>query len=324
MRRREFIGVLGGASAWPVVAQGQQTKMPVIGYLSAGSPEPTANLLSAFHKGLSESGYVVNQNVVIEYRWAHTDHQRLAELAADLVRRGVAVIAVSASTPAALAAKAATATIPIVFASGVDPVEAGLVDSINRPGHNVTGVSYMQSELGEKRLDLLRELLPKAARFAVLINPANPSETTKRALASAMARGWQVEILAVSTNRDIDAAFSRIVQNPPDAVLISADPLFFARRVQIVTWAVRHAMPTIFANREYPEIGGLMSYGPKLTDQIRQLGVYAGRILKGEKPADLPVVLPTTFEFVINLQTAKIFGLTVPPTRLARADEVIE
>ena len=326
MKRREFVTALGVAATWPFVARAQQPVMPVIGSLSAGSPEQYAHLLSAFRKGLSEAGYIEGQNVAIEYRWAHTDDGRLPELAADLVRRRVAVIATPGSTPAALAAKAATTTIPIVFGIGTDPVQVGLVNSLNRPGGNATGVSYTQAETTAKRLGLLHELLPKAARFALLANPSNPSTepVTKDAEAGAVAIGGQIEVLTATTSQDIDAIFARLAKSPADALLVNSDPLFFTRRVQLITLAARYALPTMFSNRDYVEIGGLMSYGPKLTDQFRQVGIYVGRILKGEKPADLPVMRPTGFEFVINLQTAKIFGLTVPPNLLARADEVIE
>jgi putative ABC transport system substrate-binding protein len=327
MKRREFITLVGGvAAAWPLAARAQQPAMPIVGYLFAGSPEQTTHLLSAFRKGLSEAGYIEGQNVAIEYRWAHTDNSQLPELAADLVRRRVTVIVTPASTPAALAAKAATTTIPIVFGIGTDPVQVGLVDSFNRPGGNVTGVSYVQTEASAKRLGLLHELLPKAVRFAVLANPSNTGSkrANEEAQAGAVAIGGQIEVLAATTNHDIDTVFARLAQNPPDALLVSADPLFFTRRVQLVTLAARHALPTMYPNREYVEIGGLMSFGPKLPDQIRQVGIYVGRILKGEKPANLPVMRPTGFELVINLQTAKVFGLAVPPTLLARADEVIE
>ena len=326
MRRGEFIAALGLAATRPFAAHAQQPVMPVIGHLSAGSPEQYAHLLSAFRKGLSEAGYIEGQNVVIEYRSAHTDDSRLPELAADLVRRRVAVIATPGSTPAALAAKAATTTIPIVFGIGTDPVQVGLVNSLNRPGGNATGVSYSQAETTAKRLGLLHELLPKAARFALLANPSNPSTepVTKDAEAGAVAIGGQIEVLTATTSQDIDAIFARLAKSPADALLVNSDPLFFTRRVQLITLAARHALPTMFSNRDYVEIGGLMSYGPKLTDQFRQVGIYVGRILKGEKPADLPVMRPTGFEFVINLQTAKIIGLTVPPNLLARADEVIE
>jgi putative ABC transport system substrate-binding protein len=321
MKRREFITALGVAATWPFAAHAQQPVMPVIGYLSAGSPEQYAHLLSAFRKGLSEAGYIEGQNVAIEYRSAHTDDSRLPELAADLVRRRVAVIATPGSTPAALAAKAATTTIPIVFGIGPDPVQVGLVDSLNRPGGNITGVSYLQKELTVKRLGLLHELLPNAARFAVLVNPGNPSTelVTKDAKAGALTIGAQIEVLPAASNHDIDAIFARLAQNPADALLVNADPLFFTRRVQLVTLAVRHSLPTMYPNREYVEVGGLVSYGPNLTDQFRQVGVYVGRILKGDKPANLPVVQPTGLELVINLETAKVFGLPVPPTLLARA-----
>jgi putative tryptophan/tyrosine transport system substrate-binding protein len=326
MRRREFIATLGVAATWPFAAWTRQSAMPVIGYLFAGSPEQTTHLLAAFRKGLSEAGYVEGQNVAIEYRWGHTDDSQLPGLAAVLVRRRVTVIAAPGSTPAALAAKAATITIPIVFGIGTDPVQVGLVDSLNRPGGNVTGVSYLQKELTVKRLGLLHELLPRAAQFAVLANPSNPSTepVTKEANAGAAAIGGQIEVLTATTNRDIDAVFARLAQNPADALLVNADPLFFTRRVQLVTLAARHALPTMYPNREYVEIGGLVSYGPKLADQFRQVGVYVGRIIEGKKPEDLPVVQPTGMEFVVNLQTADVFGLAVPPTLLARADEVIE
>jgi putative tryptophan/tyrosine transport system substrate-binding protein len=323
LKRRGFFALLGGAATWPLAASAQQAAMPVIGFLFGGSPETSANFVVAFRKGLGEAGYVEGQNVAIEYLWTHNENDRLPELAADLVRRRVTVIVTPNFIAAALAAKAATATIPIVFGGGFDPVQAGLVASLNQPGGNLTGVSFMSVETGGKRLGLLHELLPGAARFAMLVNPTNPNAepniTEARAATSVIGR--QIEVLTASTNRDIDTAFASL---RADALLVSPEPLFTTRRVQLVTLAARHAVPTMYYIREFAEIGGLMSYGPNLADQYRQVGVYTGRILKGEKPADLPILRPTTFEFVINLQTAKTLGLEVPPTLLARADEVIE
>jgi putative ABC transport system substrate-binding protein len=324
MRRREFITLIGGAAAWPLAARAQQAAIPVIGFFNHGAPEPSAHLVAAFRKGLSESGYVDGQNVAIEYRWGHNDNNRLPELAADLVRRRVSVIA---STSASLAAKAATATIPIVFGIGGDPVQAGLVASFNRPGGNVTGVSVMNWELGAKRLGLLRELRPAAARFAVLVNPdiavvVEPFVNDVQAAAAAIGR--EVDVLSARTVRDIDTAFMSLLQKRADALLVSPDQLFNNRRVQLVGLSLRHAVPAIYPWREAVEIGGLMSYGPSFPDQYRQVGIYAGRVLKGEKPGDLPVVRASKFELVINLQTAKTIGLDVPATLLASADEVIE
>jgi putative ABC transport system substrate-binding protein len=325
MNRRDFITLLGGAAPWPLAAHAQQSAMPVIGYLDGGSPETSANVVAAIRKGLSETGYVEGRDVVIEYRWAEANYDRLPVLASDLARRQVAVI-VAMGTPSAFAAKAATTTIPIVFGGGVDPVQAGLVASLSQPGGNVTGVTSMNAEIEAKRLGLLHELLPRATRFAVLVNPNNPlaEGDIKNAQASAVAIGRQIEILTATTNREIDAAFASLVQKRADALLIGPDVFFTNRRVQLATLAVRHAVPAIYAFREFAEAGGLMSYGTSGTDRDRQVGVYTGRILKGEKPENLPVLRPTKFEFVINLQTARMLGLEVPPTLLARADEVIE
>jgi putative tryptophan/tyrosine transport system substrate-binding protein len=323
MRRREFITLLGGAAAWPLAARAQQPKVPVIGYLYAGSAEPTAYLLAAFRKGLSETGYVEGQNVAVEYRFAQNDNDRLPELAADLLRRQVTLIVTPGSTPAAIVAKAATATIPVIFGIGNDPVQSGLVASLNQPGGNVTGVSSMNVQLGAKRLGLLHELLPGSARFAVLVNPNNPIGTGD-VQAAASAIGRRIEVLPASTNRDIDIAFASLVQKRIDALLVIPDALFTIRRLQLVGLTLRHAVPAIFPNREDASAGGLMSYGSSFTDLFRQTGIYAGRILKGEKPADVPVLRASKFEFVINLQTARTLGLEVPPTLLARADEVIE
>jgi putative ABC transport system substrate-binding protein len=286
-----------------------------------------ADLVAAFRKGFSEAGYIEGQNVAIEYRWAEGHNERLPALAAELVRRQVAVIVTPVSTAATLAAKAATATIPIVFVIGADPVKIGLVHSLNRPGGNATGISDVGVELGAKRLGLLHDLLPAAGRFSVLVNPDNPFITEPfvtelRTAASAV--GQQIEVITASTNSDIDTAFATLVKQRADAFLISPEALFVTRRVQLVTLAARHALPALYHRREFVEAGGLMSYGSDLADQYRQTGVYAGRILKGAKPADLPVVQSTKFEFVINLGTARALGLDVPPMLLARTDEVIE
>ncbi len=327
MRRREFITLLGGtAVTWPLAARAQQAIIPVVGYLSQGAPEASAYLVAAFRKGLSEGGYDEGKNVAIEYRWAHNNSARLPELATDLVSHRVAVIAAVAGTSAALAAKAATTTVPIVFTTGSDPVQIGLVASLNRPGGNVTGINAMQVEAQEKRLALLHELLPAATRFAVLVNPNNQMTdslvTNTRGAAASI--GQQVEVLAATTSRDIDTAFASLAPRPVSVLLVSPDPLFDTRRAQLVTLAARHAMPTIYPFREYVEAGGLMSYGTSFTDIARLAGMYTARVLKGEKPADLPVLRATKFEFVINLQTARLLGLTIPPMLLARADEVIE
>jgi putative ABC transport system substrate-binding protein len=327
MRRREFITLLGGAAAtWPLTARAQRPAMPVIGYLSLNAPEASASIVSAFRKGLSEAGFVEGRNVEIEFRWAHNNRDRLPELAADLVRRRVAVIVTGGvSTP--LAAKAATTTIPIVFfGTALDPVQAGLVASLNRPGGNVTGFSSMVVDIMAKQLGLLRELLPGAARFAVLVNPnsANHEVVIRDAQSAAQAMGRPIDILRAGTNREIDAAFASFVQLRAGALLVAPDTLFSVRRAQILTLAARHAVAVIYNSRDFAEAGGLMSYGPNNAEQNRQVGLYTARILKGEKPADLPVMRPTKFEFVINLQTARIFGIELPPTLLAIADEVIE
>jgi len=326
VRRREFITLLGGAAACPLAARAQQAAMPTVGYLYVASPEAHAGRVAAFRKGLSETGYVEGRDVAIEYRWAHNEPARLPGLVADLVNRPVTIIA-AGDLPSALAAKAASTTIPIVFETAADPVQAGLVASLNRPEANVTGVTNTGGELGAKRLGLLRELLPGAARFAVLVNPNNPllaEAWIKDTQPAAAAIGIQLEILRASTHREIDAAFTSIPQKRVDALVVMPDNLFSTRRVQFATQAARHAVPAIYSNREYAEVGGLMSYGTNILDAYRQAGVYVGRILKGEKPANMPVLQPTKFEFVINLQTARTLGLTVPSTLLALADEVIE
>jgi putative ABC transport system substrate-binding protein len=326
IKRRDFITLLGGATAWPRAARAQQAALPVVGYLHPAVPEGSAQTLAAFRKGLSETGFVEGQNVHIEYRWGHNNNDRLPELAADLARHRVAVIAMPSSAPAALAAKAATATIPIVFSTGADPVELGLVASLNRPGGNITGVITMNLELGAKRLGLLQEFLPLAKRFVVLVNPTSRATEpfTKDVEAAAVAIGGQIEVLPASSSREIDAALTSFGQRRADALLVAPDVLFTSRRVQFATLAARYVVPAMYSDRRFVEAGGLMSYGTNLGDISRQTGVYAGRILKGDNPADLPVIRASTFELVINLQTAKVLGLEIPPMLLARADEVIE
>jgi putative ABC transport system substrate-binding protein len=325
--RREFITLLGGAvAAWPLQSGAQQAAMPVIGLLHPGWPEANAKYLAGFRQGLGESGYVEGRNVAIEYRWGHGEAGRLPELAADLVRRPVSVIATPGSVAAGLAAKAATASIPIVYASGADPVQAGLVASLNRPGGNITGITAMNLGLAAKALGLLHQLMQRDARFAVLVNPLNPFSGSVLAdvQAAASALGQQLEIVTATTPRDLGPAFRDAVQKRADALLISGEPLFTNRVVQLATLAAHHTMPAMYTVREFADAGGLMSYGSNWSDMFRQAGGYAGRILKGEKPADLPIVRATKFELVINLQTAEVLGLTVPDKLLATADEVIE
>jgi putative tryptophan/tyrosine transport system substrate-binding protein len=325
IRRREFITLFGGTAAWPLAARGQRPAMPTVGYLNVASPEGYAGRLAAFRKGLGETGYVEGRNVAIEYRWAHSDTGRLPAIVAEIVSRPISVIA--ADLLSALAAKAAGTAIPIVFETAADPVQVGLVASLNRPDGNVTGVTNIGGELGGKRLGLLHELLPGAARFAVLVNPNNPllaAAWIKDTQAAAMAIGRQLETLTARTNREIDAAFTSIAQKRVDALLVMPDNLFSSRHVQISTQAARHAVPAIYTNRSYAEVGGLMSYGTDMADAYRQFGIYVGRVLKGESPANMPVLQPTKFEFVINMQTARTLDITVPPALLALADEVIE
>jgi putative tryptophan/tyrosine transport system substrate-binding protein len=326
MRRRDLVTLLGGAAAWPLAARAQQPTLPVVGFVSSRSLDGSARHAAAFTKGLSESGYVEGQNVFVEYHWLGGQNDRLPSLMADLVRRRVAVIA-TAGDPATLAAKAATARIPIAFGVSGDPVRHGLVASLARPGGNATGINFFTSEVLTKRLGLLHELVPKAVRVALLVNPTNtPSaEPTLRDVPeAARAIGLQIQILNASTSRDIEAAFATIAMDRVDALFVAPDGFFNARRVQFATLATRHGIPAAYPSREYVEIGGLMSYGTDLLDMYRQVGVYTGRVLKGAPPADLPVVQSTKFEFVINVQTARALGLTVPDKLLVAADEVIE
>ena len=325
MRRRAFISLLGGVAAWPLAAHAQQAAMPVVAFLETRSPDMIADRLRRFHQGLKDTGYVEGENVTIVYHWAE-NFDRLSALAAELVRRRVAVI-VTPTTPAAIAAKAATTTVPIVFATGYDPVASGLVASLARPGGNLTGINFFNNELATKQLELLRELVPAATRVSALVNPSNVRNASI-ALAdletAVRARGMQIQVLNASTSREIDDAFATFLHQRPDALFVSGDGLFTSRRVQLVLLAMLHKVPAIFANREFAEIGGLMSYGANVPDAWHQVGVYVGRVLKGAKPADLPVVQASKFELVINHQTARMLGITVPQALLATADEVIE
>jgi len=324
-RRREFITLLGGAAAWPLAARAQQT-MPVIGLLDIRSPEAMTDRLRAFRQGLKDAGFVEGENVAIEYRWAEGQYDRLPALAAELDRRKVAVIVASGGPAPALAAAKAATTIPIVFVTAEDPVKLGLVANLARPGGNLTGVSMLTGELAAKRLEFLRELVPGAVRVAAFINPNNPGadNTLKELDAAARAMGLQVQVFTTSTSREIDAAFATFVRERPDALFVAGDAFFNSRRLQLALLAARHGLPATYPSRDYPVSGGLMSYGTNIGDAFRQLGAYAGRILKGTNPADLPVVQSSKFELVINHQTARMLGLTVPDKLLATADEVIE
>jgi putative ABC transport system substrate-binding protein len=325
MRRREFITLLGGAAvAWPLAAHAQQSTTPVVGFLHPSSPEPYR--VRAFRQGLKDAGFIEGENVAIEYRWAYDQIDRLPTLATELAQRRVAVIA-AGGVPSILAVKAATTTTPIVFFVAQDPVRLGLVASLARPGGNLTGINVLSIELAAKRLELLRELVPGAARIAVLVNPANATNTEsilRGVEPAARSLGLQIQVLNASTIREIDAAFATLGRERPDALFVSPDPFFIDRRVQLALLAVLHRLPAIYQDRLNAEVGGLMSYGPNLGDAYRHIGVYTGRILKGAKPADLPVVQSSKFELVINASTVRTLGLTVPDKLLATADEVIE
>ena len=328
MRRREFITLIGGAAVtWPLSAGAQQSAIPVIGFLDPRSPEGVLNRLRGLREGLKETGFVEGENVTVEYRWAENQVDRLPELAADLVRRQAALIIASGGRVATLAAKAATTTIPVVFLTSEDPVRLGLVASLARPGGNLTGINFFNTELATKRLELLRELVPAAKRVAVLVNPvdtANTDSTLKAIEPAARAIGLQIQILNASTSREIDAAFAAIGRDRPDAIFVGQTPFLAFRRVQLAQLAARHIVPASYPGREFTEVGGLMSYASDIADAYRQVGIYAGRILKGAKPGDLPVAQATKFELVINVQTARMLGLDLPPQLLARTDEVIE
>jgi putative tryptophan/tyrosine transport system substrate-binding protein len=327
MKRREFIILLGGAATWPLAARAQQPAMPVIGFVDPRTPDALAERLRGFRQGLKDTGYVEGENVAVEYRWAENRLDRLPELVADLVRRQVAVIAAPGGFAVASAAKAATSTIPIIFIVSDDPVRLGLVASLARPGGNLTGVNFLATEVVAKRLELLRELVPGVNRIAVLVNPAdaaNTEPTLRDVEAAARSMGLQIQIVRASTSREIEAAFAAIARERPEAFFVGNAPFLNIRRVQLVQLMARHAIPATYSGREYAEIGGLMSYGANIADAFRQAGVYAGRILKGAKPTDLPVVQLSKLELVINHPTARMLGLTVPPSLLAIADEVIE
>ena len=327
MNRRAFITLLGGAAAWPLAARAQQGAMPVIGFLGSASPDRWASRIRAFHEGLSEIGYSEGRNVAVEYRWAEGQNDRLGQLAAELVARQVAVIVAPGSTPAALAAKRATATIPIVFEVASDPVEIGLVGSLARPGGNITGLTSLNEEVQPKRLELLHELVPSASVVGLLVNPRNPAlaePATKLLDAAARSLRLKMHVLHASGDRDLDAVFATLLQVRAGGLVVGADPFFTSRLEQLATLALRHAVPTVYQFREFTAAGGLMSYGGSLTETFRAAAVYTGRILKGDKPADLPVQQSTKVELFLNLNTAKALGLEVPRTLIARADEVIE
>jgi putative ABC transport system substrate-binding protein len=322
-RRRDFIAALGGVVVWPVVASAQ---LPVVGFFSANPAAPTAHYTAAFRAGLADAGFTEGKNVLVEYRWAEGHLERLPKLALDLIRRRVAVIFTAGGDVTALVAKGATSTIPIVFTSGYDPVKVGLVASLNHPGGNVTGTTLIAGQLGAKRIELLHELVPQIADIAVVVNPNNPNSEPDSVDVKAAARalGIQVHLLEAATGPEIDAAFASLVEQKCGALLVSPDAFFLSNRDRFVRWAAREAVPAVYYTRDYADAGGLLAYGANFASMYREGGRYIGRILKGEKPADLPVVQPTKFELVINLKTAKALGITVPPTLLARADEVIE
>jgi putative ABC transport system substrate-binding protein len=326
MRRREFIALLGGAAAWPVTARAQQAAMPVVGYLSARSPQDTAHLVQAFRRGLAEAGFVEGQNVLIEYRWAFGQHDRLPGLAADLVRNPLTVLVTTGGEVAALAAKAATSTIPIAFIIGTDPVKLGLAASYNRPGGNATGINILTNSLEPKRLELLRELVPQASAIGALFDPTFLAyeDQFRDVREAARALDLQVYELRASTDAEIDLAYETVARQRIAAVTVAAGPFFDTRRDRLVALAARHTVPTMYHFREYTEAGGLMSYGSNIAEAYRQIGVYAAGILKGAKPAELPILQPTKFELVLNLKTAKALGLKVPLTMQVAADEVIE
>jgi len=327
MKRREFIAALGAAAAWPISALAQQAAIPVIGFLDIRRPEALGDRLRGFRLGLKLAGYVEDENVAVAYRFAENQAERLPALADELVRRQVAVIIASGGPNVIFASKAATTTIPVVFLSGEDPVRMGLVASLARPGGNLTGINFLNRELTAKQLELLRELVPAATRFAALVNPANAAitETTLRDIEpAAAAMGLQIQILRASTSREIDAAFTAIVSERSSALFVTADPFFNSRRIQLSLAAMRHAVPAIYSGREYAEVGGLITYGSNIADAYRQAGLYAGRILKGAKPVDMPVVQADKFELIINAQTARTMGIAIPQSMLVAADEVIE